>query len=215
MPNSNPYYDIWTWSCHLTGFLGPLNDAAYADPASAKMTHPILPVLYHHFGCLCPNFEALSVISQTVNGKGGKMEGVVEVGSGNGYWAFLLRRMGVDVIAVDNMDASWRTLWIADTVKVGGTEWLRKNGGAKDRALLLVYPVVAGNFTRSIVDSYKGDTVMIAGTQNTNRFTGLKDMTVEEYFGNEKKEFEMVVRIAMPSFAGKDEALYIFERKKS
>jgi hypothetical protein len=88
-PYPNPYYDIWAWSCHEASFLGPLNLPAYAQPSSARITHPMLPVLYHHFRCVCPSFEALSVIAQLV--KPTKAEGVVNMASGNGYWTFLLR----------------------------------------------------------------------------------------------------------------------------
>jgi hypothetical protein len=205
----NPYFDIWTFSCQDTGFLGPLGDKGYADPRAANQAHPILPVLYHHFGCVCPSWEALSVISQLV-GKG--EEGVLEVGSGNGYWTYLLRRMGVKVIAVDSADASWRTMWISDTVKANGVEYVKKTGGAKDRVLLLVYPVVTGDFTGKVLREYKGDTIVVVGTQNDNRFTGFKDMTLEKWFEQEKG-WEMPVRVALPSFAGKDEGLFVFRKK--
>jgi hypothetical protein len=36
---------------------------------------------------------------------------------------------------------------------------------------------------------------------------------VEQYFEREKKDFEMTVRMPLPSFAGKDEAMYIYQRK--
>lgn len=42
------------------------------------------------------------------------------MGSGNRCWAFLLRRMGfrVDAVdAVDNAEAMWRTMWIGDMVR--------------------------------------------------------------------------------------------------
>lgn len=45
---------------------------------------------------------------------------------------------------------------------------------------------------------------MVAGTQNENGFTGVEDTTVEQYFEREKKDFEMTVRIPLPSFAGKE-----------
>ena len=70
---------------------------------------------------------------------------------------------------------------------------------------------------------------MIAGTQNANRFTGFKDMEVEEWFekenlserewgqkGKKKKkrgEWKLKVRIALPSFAGKDEGLFVWVRE--
>ncbi|KAF7915283.1 uncharacterized protein EAE97_012203 [Botrytis byssoidea] len=55
----NPYLDLWAVSCQLTSFLGPLLYQSYARPANAKRTHPILPILYHHVGCMAPIYEAL------------------------------------------------------------------------------------------------------------------------------------------------------------
>jgi hypothetical protein len=98
--------------------------------------------------------------------------------------------------------------------KANGVEYLKRQGGARDRVLLMVYMVPRGDFTKQVLRAYKGDTVVIAGTQNENRFTGFADMTVEEYFEREKRNFEMMVRIALPSFAGKDEAMYVYRRKK-
>jgi hypothetical protein len=211
-PHANPYYDIWTWSCRETGFLGPLNLPAYAHPDSARITHPMLPVLYHHFGCVCPSFEALSVIAQLVAPSWA--EGVIDMASGNGYWTYLLRRMGVGVSAVDNMEAVWRMMWVEDTVKANGVDYLKKQGGAKNMVLLMVYMVPRGDFTKQVLKAYKGDTVVVAGTQNENRFTGFSDTTVEQYFEWEKKDFEMTARIPLPSFAGKDEAMYVYQREK-
>ena len=46
----------------------------------------------------------------------GKKREVIEIGSGNGYWTYMLRRQGVEVKAVDNLQSEYRTLWISDTV---------------------------------------------------------------------------------------------------
>lgn len=133
--------------------------------------------------------------------------------SGNGYWTYMLRRMGVQTIAVDNMDAKWRTIWISDTIKTNGVDYMRKNEGARACVLLMVYMVTRGDFTKQVLKSYKGDTIVIAGTQNANRFTSFQEVTVEEYFEQEMKDWELVVMIALPSFAGKDEGMFVFQRK--
>lgn len=206
----NPYYHLWAQSCQLTAFLGPLPDASYANPANAKMTHPILPVFYHHFGCVVPSYEALHIISELV--KGDKKDGVINMASGNGYWTYMLRRMKVDVQAVDSMMSEYRTMWISDTVKSDGVEYLKRNNGGNDRILLMVYMVTAGTFTKRVLEAYQGDTIVVVGTQNANRYTGFADCTTEEYFVKEKSGWEMSCRIAMPSFAGKDEGLYVWKR---
>lgn len=203
--------DLWAHSCKkLTTFLGPLPDPSYANPANAKRTHLILPVLYHHFGCVVPTYDALYIISELVAKSGG---GVIDMASGNGYWTYMLRRMKLDVVAVDNMASEYRTMWIGDTVKADGVEYLKKNGGGKGRVLLMVYMITAGDFTRRIVRAYQGDVIVVVGTQNANRYTGFSNCTAEEWFEKEMPGWEMTTRIAMPSFAGKDEGLSVWQRR--
>ncbi len=203
----NPYYDLWAQSCQLTTFLGPLPDPSYAHPVNAKRTHPLLPVFYHHFGCVVPSWEALNIIAQS-SGQGG----VIDMGSGNGYWTYMLRRMKVDVTAIDNMASEYRTMWISDTIKADGIDYLTKNAGGKGKVLLMIYIVTAGNFSRRLLTAYRGDTVVVVGTQNSNRYTGFSDCTVEEYFEKEMPDWTLLCRIAVPSFAGKDDALFLWKR---
>ena len=161
----------------------------------------------HHFGCVVPSYEALETIKQAT-----KKRTIVEIGSGNGYWAYMLRRHGVSVTAVDNMQSEYRTLWIGDTIVVDGEKHLRGDKGAKDDVLLLVYPIVGSDFTSKILQAYSGDTICVAGTQNRNGYTAFKDKTINEYVETQKVGFRKIVQIPLPSFAGKDEALFIFER---
>lgn len=210
--HTNPYLDFWMWSCLKTGFIGPLPTAEYADPRGVKMTHPILPVLYHHFGCVCPTWEAICVIKGLV-GRNPGSQGVLEMASGNGYWAHMLRRGGLNVVAIDNMASTWRYEWIVDTVKVDGVTWMKQHNGARDRVLLMVYMVTKGQFTKEVLSNYKGSTIVIAGTQNANRYTSFSDVSVEEYFAKAMVGWKLTMRVALPSFAGKDEALFVYEKQ--
>ena len=206
----NPYYDFWAWSCLNLEWAGPDEGTE-----KVKTSHHILPVFMHHFGCVVPSYESLEVIRQLATAeKDGKKRSVVEIGSGNGYWSYMLRRMGVDVQAVDSQQSQYRTVWIGDTVKVEGEKYLRDNGGCKEEILLMVYPIVSADFTSKTLEAYKGDTIVVAGTQNANGYTAFKDGTIGEYMLAEKKEYERIVQIPLPSFAGKDEALFVFERKR-
>ena len=168
---------------------------------------------------------------------------MIDLGSGNGYWTWMLRRYGVqDVWAVDNGDSVWRTMWVGDTVQVDGRKFLRELGrsgqqgsrskitkggsietpstkaeeddasGAKSAVLLLVYPQVSTHFTVSALEEYKGDTICVAGTQNQNRFTGFKEESFEEWMSRERPGFEKVIQTPLPSFAAKDEALFVWRR---
>ena len=200
----NPYYDFWCWSCQNLEWAGPEEGTV-----NVKISHHILPVFMHHFGCVVPSYEALEVINQAAGKRA-----VIEIGSGNGYWTYMLRRMGVSVQAVDNLQSEYRTLWISDTLIKEGEKFLREKKGCKDDVLLLVYPIVSSDFTSRILDAYTGDTICIAGTQNRNGYTAFQGKTIDEYMKAEKADYEKTVQIPLPSFPGKDEALYVFERLK-
>lgn len=140
---------------------------------------------------------------------------VIDAGSGNGYWTFMLRRSGVVVHAIDNGDSLWRTSWIGDTIRTDAAKYLQRKETERGRnaVLLLVYPQASGSFTSDTLKAYEGDTVCVAGTQNDNRFTGFRSETVEEWMGREIPGFEKVVQTPLPSFAGKDEAFFVFRRR--
>ena len=104
---------------------------------------------------MCPSFEALEIIRVVAKGRG-----VVDVGSGNGYWTYMLRRMkdgkkNLEVVPVDNGLSDWRTLWVADTVEMDGAEWLGKHEGGKGHVLLMVYPQVSHDFTAKTIKAYR------------------------------------------------------------
>ena len=159
----------------------------------------------HHFSCLVPSFEGLEVIRQVAQGRE-----VYDIGSGNGYWTYMLRRQGVKVWAVDDGQSAWRTMWVGDTISADGAKWLKGRKGGKEGVCLMVYPVVGGEFTRSVVEAYEGRTVVVAGTMNRNGYTGFKEQKVDEWM--EERGWKTMVRIPLPSFPGKDEGLIVFER---
>lgn len=211
-PSTNPSFDFWAWSCRCLEWVGPC-----ASAERVATSHHVLPIFMHHFGCATPSHESLEILRILADGRP-----VADMGSGNGYWTFMLRRYGLTVHPVDNMQSEWRVNWVDDTVTSDGVRWLRKNESGRNMVLLLVYPVVGGGvgggveggFTRNLVDAYQGDTIAVVGTQNRNGYTGFRSMTMDEYMEKEHKEWTKVVQIPLPSFAGKDEALYVFQRRE-
>ena len=147
----NPYFDVWAWSNQNLEWGGPEERTV-----DVKISHAILPILYHHFGCVCPSYEALSLIQQVCRGRT-----ILDVGSGNGYWTFMLRRFGdspkktLRVVPIDNGVSEWRTLWIGDTVDADGVKWLQQHNGGSDAVLLLIYPTVGHNFTSEMIKAYR------------------------------------------------------------
>lgn len=210
-PPYNPYFTFWQWSCRSLEWCGPC-------PSSERVmtSHHVLPIFMHHFGCATPSHESLEILKSLADGRS-----VADIGSGNGYWTHMLRAYGLTAHPVDNMQSEWRVKWINDTTIADGVKWLRKNNNGKDMVLLLVYPVVGGGigggkeggFTRDLVSAYKGDTIAVVGTQNGNGYTGFKSMTMDKFMEVEHSEWTKVVQIPLPSFAGKDEALFVFQRE--
>lgn len=144
----NPYIDIWAWANQNLEWAGP--DAGTKD---VRISHAMLPVLYHHFGCVCPSYEALCLIQQLAKGRQ-----VLDLGSGNGYWTYMLRRFDakkpVAVVPLDSGASEWRTVWVGDTVTADGVQWLQEHEGGKEQLLLLVYPQVGADFTGNVLRAY-------------------------------------------------------------
>jgi hypothetical protein len=140
---------------------------------------------------------------------------VIEVGSGGGYWTYLLRRYYcITVVAIDSAASVFRTTWISDTIIYDGLAFISKPPDSLTKnipdvsihtaILLLVYPQASGDFTKSILTAFDGSAIVVAGTQSGNGFTGFpKGETVENWIARNKADFELVARIPLPSFAGK------------
>ncbi|KAF2472663.1 uncharacterized protein BDR25DRAFT_283159 [Lindgomyces ingoldianus] len=222
--HDNPYLTFWVYSCQELEWAGPWPNSLYT-----KASHHILPIFYHHFGCAVPTFSALWVIAKLAQPSKPSKEPVkpiLDIGSGNGYWTYLLRKLPLDssmkeleVYPIDNGTSEYRVMWIPDTIPMSGIKFLNTYhyegltiDSGKNCILLLVYPQATGDFTSGILKKFQGDTIVVAGTQNENGFTGFKNQTVEGWMGEWKKEFELVLRMPLPSFAGKDEGLFVFRR---
>ncbi|KAF2842614.1 hypothetical protein M501DRAFT_993343 [Patellaria atrata CBS 101060] len=218
-PPKNPSLDMWAWSNLALQWGGPT-----VATGKIKLSHHIAPIFYHHFGCSIPTHDALSLISQIAIPSKGKVarRTVLDVGCGNGYWTYLLRNApyNVDVTAIDNGQSLWRTIWINDIVLADGAQYITKKRMTSSSLvpiLLLVYPVATTDFTPSVINAYTsrgGDTIVVAGTQNDNRYTAFQDTTIHEWLQQEhgREGWRCVAQIPLPSFAGKDEGLFIFRK---
>ena len=218
--HKNPYLSLWTYSCYELEWSGPLPSTRFT-----QISHHILPLFYHHFGCIVPSYAALHVIAKLAQPAKPSKENVLpilDMGSGNGYWTFMLRNFPIadingakalDVRAVDNQLSEYRVSWIRDTIKQDGRDYLKENAWGQGCVLLLIYPQATGDFTGSVLDAYQGNTIVVAGTQNANGFTAFQDQIVDEWILKHLSTFTLTLRMPLPSFAGKDEALFVFQRK--
>lgn len=146
----NPYFDVLAWANQNVEWAGP-----EATSDKIKISHALLPVLYHHFSCVCPSFEALEIIRLVARGRP-----IADIGSGNGYWTYMLRRMkdgktNLEVVPVDNGLSEWRTLWVPDTVEMDSADWLKKHGNGTGHVMMLVYPQVGHDFTERTIKAYR------------------------------------------------------------
>lgn len=220
--HTNPYLDIWTYTCHELEWAGPVPSTTYT-----KISHHILPHLYHHFGCVVPSYAALYALVKIAQPAKPKENPnnlpILDIGSGTGYWTYMLRTFPlpagagwkpVEVRAIDNKLSTYRTSWINDTITTSGMDYLKQQDGGKGTILLLVYPQATGNFTGPLLKAFRGDWIVVAGTQNGNGFTGFVDTQVEVWVEKNLKEWELVLRIPLPSFAGKDEGMFVWRRKE-
>lgn len=121
----------------------------------------------------------------------------------------------LDVRPIDNQLSEYRVSWVHDTIKSDGQAYLKQHDCGKGCVLLLVYPQATGNFTGPVLKAFEGDAIVVAGTQNGNGFTAFQDMVVDEWVEKNLSAFDLTLRIPLPSFAGKDEALFVFQRKKT
>lgn len=73
----------------------PLLDAFEMATAAGGDIDGMRSQLVTRYGFAVPSDEALTAIERC------SPRGVVELGAGTGYWAFLLQQRGVDVVAFD------------------------------------------------------------------------------------------------------------------
>ncbi|KAI8632934.1 hypothetical protein F5Y19DRAFT_334534 [Xylariaceae sp. FL1651] len=234
---ANPYLAFLSWASRNLEWAGPSPASARGPPSS----HYVLPILMHHFGCACPSHEALEILRALADGReildvgSGNGYWTRLLRDYHAFHAHNLLPAGSSskskpsatptlplVTPIDSAQSNWRTTWVPDTLITDGATYLRTTrSGARDAVLLLVYPIVGGGiaggseggFTRSMLDAYEGDTVAVVGTQNHNGYTGFRGMTMDEFMAREhSEEWVKVIQVPLPSFPGKDEALYVFQR---
>lgn len=134
---------------------------------------------------------------------------LVEIGAGTGYWAALLARRGVDVVAYDAAPPPaanhWHpgaACWVA--VEQGGPEKVDLH---PDRALFLCWPPYADPMAADALRRYAGRTVIYVGE-------GGGGCTGDEAFHDQlERDFEEVELVAIPQWEGVHDYLSIHARK--
>lgn len=127
---------------------------------------------------------------------------IVEIGAGSGYWAWLLKTLGADVVAYDqcgNISSTGGTMWAE--VKGGGPKTLLEH---QDRALFLCWPPV-NKMASLCLDFWKGDYLAYVGDPS---------ITADNVFHHRLHDkFELVTKIYAPSWPGIMDSLTIWNRR--
>jgi hypothetical protein len=149
-----------------------------------------------------PTSEALAVIR--------RHSPIIELGAGTGYWAFLLRRLGVDVLAfdlappdrADNFHKFRTATWT--NVELGGAEQRRAHA---NRALFLCWPSQNDPFANDALRAYAGATCIYVGEPHGGHTAS------DAFFHQLENEWARREHVQLPNWPGTNDALYVYARK--
>jgi len=148
-----------------------------------------------------PNGAALAAIERCAP--------IVELGAGTGYWAYLLRNRGVEVVAFDlappdqapNAYRFEPRTWTE--VKTGGVEILDQY---PDPTLLLCWPGYKDAFADEALRAYSGQVLIYIGEPAGGHTAN------PAFFERLRNEWVLSEQVAIPQWPGAHDALSIFHR---
>lgn len=169
-----------------------------------------------------PNAAALSALAQ--------YSPLVEVGAGTGYWAWLLRKMGVDILPYDlrpprtaahandfhrwaPSDSKGR---IIPSQQVVGTCWTPVSTASArraaslhpDRTLMLCWPPYDKPMAHQALQAYRGECVAYIGESQGGA-------TADDAFHDLlEAEWDEVQSVSIPQWEGIHDALLVYRRKQ-
>lgn len=168
----------------LYGFDGLLN--------LAKLARSRRELIYKYAFAI-PNEPALRKIAERAP--------IVEIGAGSGYWAHLLSKMGVDVVAYDNWRNPNRTQWF--DVQLSDESAVKNHS---DRALFLCWPPFKNEMALNTIRQYEGKTVIYVG-ENEGGCTA-----TDSFFDFLYKQFEQEDSVEIPVWPTMHDRMTIFTR---
>jgi hypothetical protein len=137
---------------------------------------------------------------------------IVELGAGNGYWTFLLRRRGVDCVAYDlappdrmpNPNVFRPFTWAC--VQQGDVDVLAGHG---DRALFLCWPSYRDPFAARALNAYSGTTLIYIGETRGGHTAD------DAFFDLLDGSWRIVEEVELPNWPGTRDALTVYSRAAS
>ena len=174
--------------------LAPAGDAAFAqrDELRARYSFAV------------PNSAAIAAIVACGP--------ILEIGAGTGYWAYLLRAAGADVLAYDDAPPGGErpNIWhpadrpFSEVLPGGPTEAAR----CPERSLLLVWPPYDRAMAAAALRAYRGPTLIYVGEDR-----GGATATVS-FFTSLERDWQRRRRVAIPTWHRIADSLQVFARKE-
>lgn len=139
-----------------------------------------------------------------------KLSPLIEIGAGVGYWAYLLRKRGVDIVAYDlhptNLGKNHYHSTCESWTEVCKGDWrvLKKH---PERSLFLCWPPHNNPMAYRCLKAYKGENVVFVG-EDSGGCTGC-----DRFFGLLESDFELFDTVAIPQWRCLHDAMWIYKRK--
>lgn len=141
---------------------------------------------------------------------------IVEMGAGNGYWAYCMRNEGVDVIAYDEVIGERYQTLGGDVTAWGssGSGWTEVLKGTPedlakhaDRTLFICWPPIDHPMATFSLDHYRGNTLIYIG-ESRGGCTG-----DDAFHWMLENEWEEIQEICIPAWPHMNDAMTIYRRK--
>jgi hypothetical protein len=192
MALSNPYLDFFN-------ALPPWCRADSAPGVSAAELgspdwHALKNAIAGHFAWAVPTEAAIDCIARHAPA------GVVEIGAGTGYWAWLLSERGLDVAAFDTAPPAFT--WTR--VEVGDE---RQAAAASAGALFLCWPPWAAPMASAALAAFPGETVIYVGEW-------MGGSAEPGFFARLASGFEAVDAVDIPCWHARSDRLWVFRRRR-
>lgn len=132
---------------------------------------------------------------------------IVEIGAGAGYWAGLLRAMGVDVVAYDITPgfSHWTNHEPYTEVLVGNWRAARQH---PDRTLFLCWPVMS-RLAHKALRAYRGSRLAYVGEPDGGCCAD------DRFFRLVEREWEQTGYVQIPTWWGLNDAMWLYRRREA